>query len=55
MAHADGSIGRFRVRLSGIDVLLLYDFAMAPLKDTERRDFLEFCDDRYQRRSLTLP
>jgi DNA replication protein DnaC len=27
---------------------------MAPLKDSERRDFLERCDDRYQRRSLIL-
>src|SRR5947199_8802206 len=27
---------------------------MAPLKDSERRDFLEICDDRYQRRSLIL-
>jgi hypothetical protein len=27
---------------------------MAPLKDAERRDFLEICDDRYQRRSLIL-
>jgi hypothetical protein len=25
-----------------------------PLKDTERRDFLQICDDRYQRRSLIL-
>jgi DNA replication protein DnaC len=54
IAHADGSIGRLLVRLSRIDVLLLDDFAMAPLKDTERRDFLEICDDRYQRRSLIL-
>ncbi len=54
VAHADGSIGRFLVRLSRIDVLLLDDFAMAPLKDAERRDFLEICDDRYQRRSLIL-
>src|SRR5216684_2397399 len=53
-AHADGSIGRFLVRLSRIDILLLDDFAMAPLKDAERRDFLEICDDRYQRRSLIL-
>ena len=36
------------------DVLLLDDFAMAPLKDAERRDFLEIRDDRYQRRSLML-
>ena len=34
--------------------LLLDDFAMAPLKDSERRDFLEICDDRYQRRSMIL-
>src|SRR5690242_21225912 len=36
------------------DVLVLDDFAMAPLKDSERRDFLEICDDRYQRRSIIL-
>ena len=54
VAHVDGSIGRLLLRLSRIDVLLLDDFAMAPLKDAERRDFLEICDDRYQRRSLIL-
>jgi DNA replication protein DnaC len=54
VAHADGSIGRFLARLSRIDILLLDDFAMAPLKDSERRDFLEICDDRYQRHSLIL-
>jgi DNA replication protein DnaC len=54
VAHADGTIGRFLVRLSRIDILLLDDFAMAPLKDAERRDFLEICDDRSQRRSLIL-
>jgi DNA replication protein DnaC len=35
-------------------VLLIDDFAMATLKDGERRDFLEICDDRYQRRSMIL-
>jgi DNA replication protein DnaC len=54
VAHADGSIGRFLLRLSRIDILVLDDFAMAPLKDAERRDFLEICDDRYQRRSMIL-
>ena len=54
VAHADGSLGRMLFRLAQIDVLLLDDFAMAPLKDSERRDFLEVCDDRYQRRSLIL-
>jgi DNA replication protein DnaC len=54
VAHADGSFGRLLIRLSRIDILVLDDFAMAPLKDSERRDFLEICDDRYQRRSLIL-
>ena len=44
----------FCPKLSRIDVLLLDDFAMAPLKDSERRDILEICDDRYQRRSMIL-
>ena len=54
VAHADGSIGRVLQKLSRVDVLLLDDFAMAPLKDSERRDILEICDDRYQRRSMIL-
>jgi DNA replication protein DnaC len=54
IAQVDGSLSRMLVRLAQIDVLLLDDFAMAPLKDSERRDFLEVCDDRYQRRSLIL-
>ncbi|HTT18706.1 MAG TPA: ATP-binding protein, partial [Candidatus Sulfotelmatobacter sp.] len=29
-------------------------FAMAPLSEQERRDFLEICDDRYNRRSTIL-
>jgi DNA replication protein DnaC len=53
-AHVDGTIGRALLKLSRIDVLVLDDFAMAPLKDAERRDFLEICDDRYQRRSMIL-
>jgi DNA replication protein DnaC len=54
MARADGSIGSVLGKLARTDVLLLDDFAMAPMKDSERRDFLEICDDRYQRRSTIL-
>lgn len=54
VAHADGSIGRVLMKISRIDVLLLDDFAMAPMKDAERRDFLEICDDRYQSRPMIL-
>lgn len=53
-ARADGSIGQLLLKLARVDVLLLDDFAMAPMKDHERRDFLEICDDRYQRRSTVL-
>jgi len=54
VARADGSIGHVLARIARVDVLVLDDFAMAPLKDSERRDFLEICDDRYQRRSTVL-
>ncbi len=54
VAHVDGSFGRQLTKLARIDILVLDDFAMAPLKDSERRDFLELCDDRYQRRSMIL-
>jgi DNA replication protein DnaC len=34
-------------RLAKLDVLVLDDFLIAPLKDTERRDLLEVLEDRY--------
>jgi DNA replication protein DnaC len=40
--------------LAQTDVLVIDDWAMAPLNDTERRDLLEICDDRYQTRSTIL-
>ena len=40
--------------LARTDVLVVDDFAMAPLNEQERRDFLEICDDRYNRRSMIL-
>jgi DNA replication protein DnaC len=54
LARADGSFRNLLVRLSRIDVLVIDDWAMAPLTETERRDFWEICEDRYQIRSLIL-
>jgi len=54
LAHADGSFSRLLRRLAQTDVLVIDDFCMAPLAETERRDFLEICDDRYQTRSTVL-
>ena len=54
LARADGSLRTRLARLAKIDVLLVDDWAMAPLADAERRDFLEICEDRYQVRSTIL-
>lgn len=54
VARADGSLGRVLETIAHIDVLVVDDFAMAPLNEQERRDFLEICDDRYNRRSTIL-
>ena len=37
-----------------IDVMVIDDWAMAPLTETERRDFWEICEERYQARSTIL-
>jgi DNA replication protein DnaC len=54
LARADGSLRSLLAHLAKIDVLLVDDWAMAPLVDAERRDFLEICEDRYQVRSTIL-
>jgi DNA replication protein DnaC len=54
LARADGSLRNLLARLSRIDVLVIDDWAMAPLAETERRDFWEICEDRYQTRSTVL-
>jgi DNA replication protein DnaC len=54
LARADGSLRSLLARLAKTDVLLVDDWAMAPLADAERRDFLEICEDRYQVRSTIL-
>lgn len=54
LARADGSLRMLLARLARFDVLVVDDWAMAPLADAERRDFLEICEDRYQTRSTLL-
>jgi hypothetical protein len=49
-----GNVRNLLARLSRIDVLVIDDWAMAPLSEPERRDFWEICEDRYQVRSLIL-
>lgn len=54
IARADGSLRLLLAKISRIDVLVIDDWAMAPLSEAERRDFWEICEDRYQTRSLIL-
>jgi DNA replication protein DnaC len=54
MARADGSLRSLLVRVSRIDILVIDDWAMAPLSEPERRDFWEICEDRYRVRSTIL-
>ncbi len=54
VARADGSYGRRLKQLGRLDLLIVDDWAMAPLEDRERRAFLELCDERYQLHSTLL-
>jgi DNA replication protein DnaC len=47
IAHADGSYASLLARLSKLDLLVLDDFLIGPLKDQERRDLVEILEDRY--------
>lgn len=46
VAHGEGSFSRRLAQLARIDVLLLDDFAGAPIDAGERTDLLELLDDR---------
>jgi DNA replication protein DnaC len=53
-ARADGSHHKLLDRLGRVDLLVVDDWAMVPMTEIERRDFLEICDTRYQVRSTML-
>ncbi|HEX2647474.1 MAG TPA: IS21-like element helper ATPase IstB [Candidatus Dormibacteraeota bacterium] len=54
LAHADGSYIRLLAKFARLDVLLIEDFALAPLQDQDRRDLLEILEDRYGSRSTII-
>lgn len=54
LAHADGSYVRVLARLARVDVLVIDDFAIAPVTDVERRHLLELLEDRYGTRSTIV-
>ncbi len=54
IARASGAYASTLAKLSRMDVLVLDDFLLAPMKDSERRDLLEVLEDRYERSSTII-
>ncbi len=54
LARADGSYPRLLAKIARADVLVLDDWAIAPITDIERRDLLEVLEDRYGTRSTIV-
>ena len=54
LARADGSYAKRLRALGQVDVLIVDDWAVAPMAEGERRAFLEICDERYLTRSTLL-
>lgn len=54
IAHGDGSFGKHLSALAKTDLLILDDWALAPLNQAERNDLLEVLDDRVGTRSTVI-
>jgi DNA replication protein DnaC len=54
IAHGDGSFGRRLAQLAKADVLIVDDFALAPIGQNERCDLLEVLDDRTPGKSTII-
>jgi len=54
LARADGTYHRVLARIAKSDVLVLDDFALAPLTEDARRDLLEILEDRYGLRATVF-
>jgi len=54
LAHADGSWARVLAKLARVDVLVVDDFALGPIREQERQDLLEVLEDRQGLRSTIV-
>lgn len=54
LAKADGRYHKIMTGLAKKDLLVIDDFALAPLIDEQRRDLLEIVEERYDRRSTLI-
>lgn len=54
LAHADGSFAQVLTRLVRVDLLILDDWGITPLRDQDRRDLFEVVEDREGTRSTII-
>ena len=54
LARADGTYARVLARIAKADILVLDDFAIAPLTEDARRDLLEVLEDRHGLRATII-
>lgn len=54
IAKADGTYASTLEKMAKIDVLLVDDFLLAPMEQSECRDVLELLEDRYGKRSTVV-
>ncbi len=54
LARAEGSYPRWLAKLARVDILILDDWGLAPLREGDRLDLLEIMEDRYGNRSTIL-
>jgi DNA replication protein DnaC len=54
VARAAGTYASTLARIARVDVLVLDDLLLSPMKETERRDLLEVIEDRYDRCSTVI-
>jgi DNA replication protein DnaC len=54
LCHADGSFRKRLAAIAKINVLIIDDFAIAPIGPRERNDLLELIDDRVGSRSCIV-
>jgi DNA replication protein DnaC len=54
LARADGTYTRLLGKLARMDVLVIDDWALTPVRDPERSDLLEVLEDRYGSRSTIM-
>jgi DNA replication protein DnaC len=54
ISRADGSYGRVLQKLSRVNLLIIDDWGLSVFSETERIDFLEIVEDRYNVRSTII-